>query len=63
MSYDTSLYDKIKFFIEHQTSTALGGISTVAENFENSFLTFLGLGTNVVKVSSVSSELLFQWDT
>ena len=27
------------------------------------FLTFLGLGTNVVKVSSVNSELLFQWDT
>ena len=27
------------------------------------FLTFLGLGTNVVKVSSVNSEILFQWDT
>ena len=27
------------------------------------FLTFLGLGTNVVKVSIVNSELLFQLDT
>ena len=27
------------------------------------FLTFLGLGTNVVKDSSVNSELLFQLDT
>ena len=35
----------------------------VSKNFEKSFLTFLGLGTNVVKVSSVNSELLFQWDT
>ena len=41
----------------------LGGIRMVSENFENFFLTFLGLGTNVVKVSSVNSELLFQWDT
>ena len=40
-----------------------GGIRTVSENFEKNFLTFLGLGTNVVKVSSVNSELLFQWDT
>ena len=35
----------------------------VSKNFEKIFLTFLGLGTNVVKVSSVNSELLFQWDT
>ena len=35
----------------------------VSENFEKIFLTFLGLGTNVVKVGSVNSELLFQWDT
>ena len=42
---------------------ARGGIRTVSENFEKMFLTFLGLGTNVVKVSSVNSELLFQWDT
>ena len=35
----------------------------VSENFGKNFLTFLGLGTNVVKVSSVNSELLFQWDT
>ena len=40
-----------------------GGIRMVSENFEKFFLTFLGLGTNVVKVSSVNSELLFQWDT
>ena len=42
---------------------AQGGIRTVSENFKKNFLTFLGLGTNVVKVSSVNSELLFQWDT
>ena len=42
---------------------AQGGIRTVCENFEKFFLTFLGLGTNVVKVSSVNSELLFQSDT
>ena len=35
----------------------------VSKNFEKIVLTFLGLGTNVVKVSSVNSELLFQWDT
>ena len=35
----------------------------VSENFKKIFLTFLGLQTNVVKVSSVNSELLFQWDT
>ena len=40
-----------------------GGIRMVSENFEKNFLAFLGLGTNVVKVSSVNSELLFQWDT
>ena len=39
------------------------GIRMVSKNFEKNFLTFLGLGTNVVKVSSVNSELLFQWDT
>ena len=42
---------------------AQGGIRTVSENFEKNFLNFLGLGTNVVKVSSVNSELLFQSDT
>ena len=42
---------------------AQGGIRMVSKNFEKNFLTFLGLGTNVVKVSSVNSELLFQWDT
>ena len=42
---------------------AQGGIRTVSKNFEKFFLTFLGLGTNVVKVSSVNSELLFQLDT
>ena len=42
---------------------AQGGIRTVSEKFPKNFLTFLGLGTNVVKVSSVNSELLFQWDT
>ena len=39
------------------------GIRMVSENFEKFFLTFLGLGTNVVKVSSVNSELLLQLDT
>ena len=62
MSYGTSLYDKIIFYIAANFNS-LGGIRTVSENFENFFLTFLGLGTNVVKVSSVNSELLFQWDT
>ena len=42
---------------------AQGGIRMVSKNFEKIFLTFLGLGTNVVKVSSVNFELLFQWDT
>ena len=42
---------------------AWGGIRMASENFKKNFLTFLGLGTNVVKVSSVNSELLFQWDT
>ena len=40
-----------------------GDIRMVSENFKKIFLTFLGLGTNVVKVSSENSELLFQWDT
>ena len=35
----------------------------VSKNFEKISLTFLGLGTNVVKISSVNSELLFQSDT
>ena len=35
----------------------------VSKNFEKIYVTFLGLGTNVVKVISVNSELLFQWDT
>ena len=42
---------------------AHGGIRMVSKNFKKNFLTFLGLGTIVVKVSSVNSELLFQWDT
>ena len=42
---------------------AWGGIRMVSENFKKIFLTFLGLGINVVKVGSVNSELLFQWDT
>ena len=42
---------------------AQGGIRTVSENFKKIFLVLLGLGTIVVKVSSVNSELLFQWDT
>ena len=42
---------------------AQGGIRMVSKNFKKVFLTFLGLGTNVVKVSSVNSELLFQLDT
>ena len=41
----------------------LGGIRMVSKNFKKNFLTFLGLGTNLVKVSSVNSELLFQSDT
>ena len=62
MSYGTSLYDKIIFFYSGKLQQP-GGIRMVSENFEKNFLTFLGLGTNVVKVSSVNSELLFQWDT
>ena len=63
MSYGTSLNDKINFFYIAANFNGLGGIRTVSENFKKIFLTFLGLGTNVVKVSSVNSELLFQWDT
>ena len=40
-----------------------GGYQDGVQNFEKFIFTFLGLGTNVVKVSSVNSELLFQWDT
>ena len=40
-----------------------GGYQVGVQKFQKFFLTFLGLGTNVVKVSSVNSELLFQWDT
>ena len=40
-----------------------GGYQDSVRKFRKFFLTFLGLGTNVVKVSSVNSELLFQWDT
>ena len=50
------MYDKINFFIKQQTSMACGGIRTVSKNFEKNFLTFLGLGTNVVKVISVNSD-------
>ena len=39
------------------------GYQDSVQKFQKNFLTFLGLGTNVVKVSSVSSELLFQSDT
>ena len=39
------------------------GLSGQCLKISKKFLTFLGLGTNVVKVSSVNSELLFQWDT
>ena len=63
MSYGTSLYDKINFFYIAANFNSLGGIRIVSENFGKIFLTFLGLGTNVVKVSSVNSELLFQSDT
>ena len=63
MSYGTSLYDKINFFIMWQTSTAWGVSGRCLKISKKIFLTFLGLGTNVVKVSSVNSELLFQWDT
>ena len=42
---------------------AQGGYEDGVRKFQKIFLTFLGLGTNVVKVSSVNSELLFQWDT
>ena len=51
MSYGTSLYDKINFFIYQQTSMAQGGNTMVSENFKKKFLTFLGLGTNVVKLA------------
>ena len=40
-----------------------GGIRTVSKNFKKIFFDLLGLGTNVVKVSSVNSELLFQSGT
>ena len=53
---------KLIFYIVANVN-GLGGIRMVSKNFEKNFLTFLGLGTNVVKVSSVNSELLFQWDT
>ena len=33
---------------------AQGGIKMVSKNFEKFFLTYLGLGTNVAKVSSVN---------
>ena len=40
-----------------------GGYQDGVRKFRKIYLTFLGLGTNVVKVSSVNSELLLQWDT
>ena len=40
-----------------------GGYQDGVQKFQKIFWTFLGLGTNVIKVSSVNSELLFQWDT
>ena len=49
MSYGTSLYDKINFFYIAANFNSLGGIRMVSKNFEKMFLTFLGLGTNVVK--------------
>ena len=39
------------------------GYQDSVQKFWKFFLTFLGLGTNVVKVSSVNPELLFQLDT
>ena len=63
MSYGTSLYDKINFLYSGKLQWPGGGIRMVSENFQKNFFTFLGLGTNVVRVSSVNSELLFQWDT
>ena len=62
MSYGTSLYDKINFFYIVTNFNGLGGIRMVSKNFKKC-LTFLDLGTNEVKVSSVNSELLFQSDT
>ena len=49
MSYGTSLYDKVNFFYIAANFNSLGGIRMVSKNFKNIFLTFLGLGTNVVK--------------
>ena len=62
MSYGTSLYDKINFLYSGKLQQP-GGYQDGVQKFQKFFLTFLGLGTNVVKVSSVKSELLFQWDT
>ena len=39
------------------------GYNDGVRKFRKIILTFLGLGTNVIKVSSVNSELLFQWNT
>ena len=61
MSYGTSLYDKFLYSSKLQWPRGVSGwCLKILKNF---FLTFLGLGTNVVKVISVNSELLFQLDT
>ena len=39
------------------------GVSGQCPKISKNFFDLLGLGTNVVKVSSVNSELLFQLDT
>ena len=62
MSYSTSLYDKINFLYSSKLQWP-GGYQDGVQKFQKNFLTFLGIGTNVVKVSSMNSELLFQWDT
>ena len=63
MSYSTSLYDKINFFYIAANLNDPGGYQDGVWKFQKHFLTFLGLGTNVVKVSSVNPKLLFQLDT
>ena len=54
MSYGTSLYDKINFFYIAANFNGPGGYQDSVQKFQKNCLTFLGLGTNVVKVSSVN---------
>ncbi len=63
MSYCTSLYDDINFFIYCNPFTAWGGIKTSLKNSEKNFLRSLDPGTSVIKVGSVKSKILFCWDT